>query len=634
MRLPEERQEKLIEHAGAQPVHEVFHQLADRIDPFARAEGSPPRSLVPFLKWSLRGTERQMLIALVASVSVGVSTILGFWLISWLIDSAQAFGPGFLATEWWRFAIVAVFYLIVWPATLVANAAFNSVALMPNLYALTLARINRHTLGQNLSYFDNDFAGRIAQKAQQTARAITDVVNELVNIMGNAVATVFGAAALFAFIDWRLSAIVLLWMVSYGVLINWYLPKIRARSQLRAARRAVVTGQIVDTITNIVTVKLFSHGKAEEKATERALSDYRQAGIEWAGTVVIFRAMIFTLAGLLPVLLIGLALVLWADGTATAGTIAAAGLVSTRLSNMTGWVSFAALGIFTNIGEVEDGIRTLTSPHRIIDAPDATDPTERAQGSVGFENITFAYGGSVSALDGFDLRIKPGEKVALVGQSGAGKSTAVALLLRLYDTEEGKVTLDGRDIRSLTQDGLRRQVAMVRQETAMFNRSARDNIAYGRADATDAEIEDAARRAEAHDFILKLRDHRGRTGYDAHLGERGVKLSGGQRQRIALARAILKDAPVLVLDEATSALDSEIEALIQRALERVMDGKTVIAIAHRLSTIATMDRIVVLEQGRIAEEGSHSELLSRGGLYARFWQRQSGGFIGTQEAAE
>ncbi len=325
--------------------------------------------------------------------------------------------------------------------------------------------------------------------------------------------------------------------------------------------------------------------------------------------------------------LIGTALWLWSQGTATAGDIATAGLISTRLAQMSGWVSMTAMGIFSNIGEIEDGMRTLSPAHRVTDRADARDPGT-SRGRVAFEEVRFGYGRKEAALDGLDLTLAPGEKVALVGRSGAGKTTAVSLLLRLYDVEGGRITLDGADIRDLTQDGLRSQIGMVRQETAMFNRSAMENIRYGRPGASDAEVLEAARRAHAHDFILTLRDFNGREGYAAHLGERGVKLSGGQRQRIALARVILKDAPVLVLDEATSALDSEVEAAIQDTLETVMEGKTVLAIAHRLSTIARMDRIVVLEDGHIAEEGTHASLIARGGLYANFWEHQSGGFIG------
>jgi ATP-binding cassette, subfamily B, bacterial len=348
--------------------------------------------------------------------------------------------------------------------------------------------------------------------------------------------------------------------------------------------------------------------------------------VAFGGVTARFRFWLMAVAGTLPVMLIGGALWFWSLGITSAGDIAAAGLIATRIAQMSGWVSMTAMGIFTNIGEIEDGMRTLSPPHRIIDAEAAREP-ERVRGAVTFDDVSFGYGRESAALERFTLRITPGEKVALVGRSGAGKSTAVSLLLRLYDVEGGRITLDGADIRDLTQDGLRAQIGMVRQETAMFNRSALENIRYGRPGASDEEVFEAARRAQAHDFILELRDFRGREGYDAHLGERGVKLSGGQRQRIALARVILKNAPVLVLDEATSALDSEVEAAIQDTLETVMEGKTVIAIAHRLSTIAQMDRIVVIDEGRIVEEGSHAALLRAGGLYARFWNRQSGGFI-------
>lgn len=614
------------------PIPAVYRWLADLVAPFQPAEGPPPGDLMPFMRWALRGAGRQIRLAVVASVSVGVTTVLGMYMVGWVIDAAQAAGPEFLSTRGWQFAVLALFFLIAWPASLVVNAAYNSVVLGPNLYALSLARLNQHTLGQSLSFFDDDFAGRIAQKSQQTARALTDVVLESSNLLGNAAAAGLSAAVMLAAVDLRLGLAVILWIAGYGLLIRHFLPKIRRRSQLRAARRAVVTGQIVDTITNITTVKLFAHGAAEERATEEALLGYREAGIAWAGNVVTFRMCIFTLAGVLPTILIGGTLYLWGEGVATVGDVAAAGLVSTRLATMTGWVSFAALGIFSNIGEIEDGIRTLTPPHLITDQTDAVDP-ERVQGAVRFEDVSFGYGTPGAALDRFSLDIAPGEKVALVGRSGAGKSTVMSLLLRLYDVESGRVTLDGADIRDLSQDGLRRQIAMVRQETAMFNRSARDNIRYGHSTAIEADIITAARQAAAHDFICDLEDVRGRKGYDAHLGERGVKLSGGQRQRIALARAILKDAPVLALDEATSALDSEVEAEIQAALALVMEGKTVLAIAHRLSTIAAMDRIVVLEAGRIAEMGSHRALLERGGLYARFWAHQSGGFLGA-EAAE
>ncbi len=602
--------------------------FADLIQPFRPAGGPPPRRLGAFLRWALRGAFPAILLALLVSSAVGVTEVGAAFVIGWLIDLAQARGPDGLFAETWPLLLgAAFFFLLVRPGLMGLGAALNALTLTPNLYPLVLSRVNRHTLGQSLAFFDDDFAGRIAQKQQQTSRAITEVVSESVNIMGLAVSTVVGAAVLVGAMNLWLALVLLVWVGGYAFLIRHFMPKVRARSKARAAARAGVTGQVVDTITNIATVKLFSHGRHEDEATLAALDRYRSASVAFGGVSARFRFWLMALAGVLPVALVGGALFFWSRGAASAGDIAAAGLVATRIAQMSGWVSMTAMGIFTNIGEIEDGMRTLSPPHRITDAPDAAEPAA-PKGAVAFEDVSFGYGRKDPALRHFTLRIRPGEKVALVGRSGAGKSTAVSLLLRLYDVEGGRITLDGTDIRDLTQDGLRAQIGMVRQETAMFNRSAMENIRYGRPGATDEEVFAAARRAQAHDFILTLQDIHGRKGYEAHLGERGVKLSGGQRQRIALARVILKDAPVLVLDEATSALDSEVEAAIQDTLETVTEGKTVIAIAHRLSTIAAMDRIVVLDEGRIVEEGSHAELLRRGGLYARLWERQSGGFLG------
>jgi ATP-binding cassette subfamily B protein len=362
---------------------------------------------------------------------------------------------------------------------------------------------------------------------------------------------------------------------------------------------------------------------------------FRDRSLEFGVISTWFRYALMTLAGVLPVLLIGGTLLLWQQGGATTGGIAAAGAIAMRIAQMSGWVSFTLISIYTSVGEVEDGMRTLAVPQTLADAPDAVE-LPRITGRIDFENASFAYGRRRGGVQDVTLSIAAGEKLGIVGASGAGKSSLVSLLLRLYDTETGHILIEGQDVRQITQESLRRQIGMVTQETAMFNRSARDNILYGRPDATEAELIAAAKAAEAHDFILQMVDHNGRKGYDAFLGERGVKLSGGQRQRIALARAFLKDAPILVLDEATSALDSEVEASIQAALGRVMQGKTVLAIAHRLSTISAMDRIIVMDDGRIVEEGTHEDLLASGSLYARYWNRQSGGFIGVdeKEAAE
>ncbi|MDP5359909.1 MAG: ABC transporter ATP-binding protein/permease, partial [Paracoccaceae bacterium] len=397
------------------------------------------------------------------------------------------------------------------------------------------------------------------------------------------------ALGLMASVDPRLLGVFVVWGVLYGIALWWFIPQVQHRSAVRAGARTQVTGQIVDALSNIATVKLFAHDAHEDRAAIDAMENYWGNAVSYGWLSAWFRFWLMALGGLLPIILVGITLYFWTTGAATAGNIAAAGAISLRLSQMTGWVSFTLMGMYANVGEVEDAMNTLSPAHTLTDAPNAKELTAQ-QGEIALTDVAFSYGGGPGGLNGVSLMVKPGEKLGLVGASGAGKSTLVALLLRLYDTEAGTVKIDGVDIRDVTQESLRRQIAMVTQETAMFNRSARDNIRYGKPDATQAEIEDAARQAEAHDFIVTLKDHKGRAGYEAHLGERGVKLSGGQRQRIAIARAILKDAPILVLDEATSALDSEVEASIQHALESIMDGKTVIAIAHRLSTLAQMDR--------------------------------------------
>ncbi|WP_212522887.1 ABC transporter ATP-binding protein [Actibacterium sp. MT2.3-13A] len=606
----------------------------DWIDAFRPADGPPPRRLGAFFGWCLSGAWPMLGLAAATSALGGSAEVLTALLLGAVIDTALAAGPQQLFSQHWPLLLgFAAFFLIARPILFGLSAAANALVVQPNVMPLVLSRLHRWTMGQAVTFFDDDFAGRIAQKQMQTARAVTEVTAETINVVAFALASLVGSALLLTAIDGRMALALVVWLAGYMALIRWFLPRVRLRAARRAGARAMVSGQVVDTITNIKTVKLFAHAAHEDRAALGAMEGFRQTALSFGALASAFRLALMAMAGILPVVLIGGTLWLWSLGQASAGDIAAAGSIAIRIAQMTGWVSFALMGLYASVGEVEDGMRTLSVPHALPDSPGAAD-LSRGAGEIVFDGVSFAYGRRTGGIEGITLTVKPGEKLGIVGASGAGKSTLVALLLRLYDSEKGRILVDGQDVRDVTQESLRRQIAMVTQETAMFNRSARDNILYGRPGASEAEIVEAAKRAEAHEFILGLRDHMGRTGYDAYLGERGVKLSGGQRQRIALARAFLKDAPILVLDEATSALDSEVEAAIQAALHRVMEGKTVLAIAHRLSTLSEMDRIVVLDSGRIVEQGTHDALLERDGLYARYWRRQSGGFLKADEAAE
>ncbi|MGR3761236.1 ABC transporter ATP-binding protein [Roseobacteraceae bacterium NS-SX3] len=607
-------------------------KLGNLIDAFQAAEGPPPQALGAFLRWCLSGAWPMLGLAALFSALAGGMEAGTAYILGLVIDTAITSGPGqFFAPG--NLAVIAgalAFFLLLRPVLFGLSAASNSIIVGPNVNPLVLSRLNRWTLGQSVRFFDEDFAGRIAQKQMQTANAVTSVATEVINVVAFALASLAGALALLGAIDLRITALFAAWLILYFALIRWFLPRIRKRSGARAGARANVTGQVVDTITNIKTVKLFAHADHEEESAQDAMVTFREKALKFGYLAASFRFCLMCLAGLLPVLLIGSALFLWRSGAASEGDIVAAGAVSIRIAQMTGWVSFTLMAIYSNVGEIENGMKTLSVRDRVEDSPGAG-TLQVTGGGIVFDGVGFAYGRDVGGVQSIDLTIAPGEKVGIVGASGAGKSTLVSLLLRLYDGEQGRILIDGQDIAGVTQDSLRRQIGMVTQETAMFNRTARENILYGRPDATEEELIAAARKAEAHEFIQNLEDGQGRRGYDAYLGERGVKLSGGQRQRVALARAILKDAPILVLDEATSALDSEVEASIQAALHRVMEGKTVLAIAHRLSTLSEMDRIVVMDDGQIAEMGTHDELLASGGLYAQFWAHQSGGFICTDD---
>lgn len=492
---------------------------------------------------------------------------------------------------------------------------------------------HRMMLGQSLSFYSDEFAGRITTKVMQTALAVREVLFttiEVVIAIGVYFITLLALAGSF---DRRLMVPIVAWLVLYGLSCWYFVPRLGRVGKAQADARALMTGRITDAYTNISTVKLFSHTQREAGFARQAMTEFMTTGYQQMRLVSGFEIVNHALVVMLIVGASGYAVFLFSQGQVGAGAVAAVTAMTLRVSGMSHWIMWEMASLFENIGTIQDGIGTLTRPRQVLDAPDAR-PLEVPRGEVRFERVRFGYGKPQAVIDDFQLVVRPGEKVGLIGRSGAGKSTLVNLLLRFYDLEGGRILVDGQDIAGVTQDSLRASVGMVTQDTSLLHRSVRDNIVYGRPGASEAEMVQAARRAQAHEFIQKLTDPQSRTGYDAHVGERGVKLSGGQRQRIAIARVMLKDAPILLLDEATSALDSEVEAAIQTSLTELMQGKTVIAIAHRLSTIAALDRLVVMDQGRIVEQGTHRELLAQGGLYAGLWAHQSGGFLGEESEEE
>ncbi|MGD8177125.1 ABC transporter ATP-binding protein [Marinimicrobium sp. ARAG 43.8] len=609
----------------------MFAFFESLLKPFPPEEPQqPPATLLAFCRHYTKGATPFLLTMAVLAAGIAVMEVALFRFLGLVVDWLGHFNPADLwAERGTELLLMGVVVLVLIPVTVFLHSTLIHQTLLGNYPMIIRWQAHRYLLGQSVGFFQDEFAGRIATKVMQTALAVRETVMKLLDITVYVLVYFTSMLALLGSLDWRLMLPLAVWFIAYAGLLRFFLPRLSAVATRQANARADMTGRIVDTYTNIATVKLFSHSRRE--------SDYARNGMErFLNTVhpqmrlaTLLNSGVWTINALLIFSSAALSIWLWGAGALSVGAIAAAMGLILRLNGMSQWIMWEVSSLFENIGTAKDGINTLSNPRAVSDQPDAQ-PLAIQCGDIEFDRVTFKYNDAETVLDNFSLHIKAGEKIGLVGRSGAGKSTLVNLLLRFYDIHGGEIRVDGQNISAVQQETLRAHVGMITQDTALLHRSVRDNLMYGKPGATEEEMIEAARQAEAHDFILGLSDAEGRTGYDAHVGERGVKLSGGQRQRIAIARVLLKNAPILIMDEATSALDSEVESVIQSNLSRLMEGKTVIAIAHRLSTIAAMDRLIVLDQGEIVEQGTHSELITHKGLYAQLWSHQSGGFLGEE----
>jgi ATP-binding cassette subfamily B multidrug efflux pump len=591
--------------------------------------GAPPAGLLAFYWHFVRQTKGWYAAMFAASLAVAaLDTVIPLFigrLVS-LMEASDRMAA--LQVQWPLLAGMVALVLVVRPLVLLADIAIRHMILIPGATCLIRWQSHWHVIRQSWPFFQNDFAGRIANRVMQTAHALRDSV--MASIRAVWYIGAYGAIALtlMAVADWRLGLPTAAWFLGYVTLLWLFVPRMRDLSRMSSEARSLVMARVVDSYTNVLTVKLFARMADEDGYVRESIDEHGAAMRRHMRVMTRFHFLLTAMNASLLVSTAAIGIWLWAQGAVGAGIVAAALPLAWQLSNVAGWVSWEVTAIFENVGVVQEGMQSIAVPHSGVDRPGAR-PLEVSRGEIRFENVSFGYGrtDAPAVLDRLSLEVKPGERVGLVGRSGAGKSTLVNLLLRFYEAESGRILVDEQDIAHVTQESLRAAVGMVTQDTSLLHRSIAANIRYGRPHASDADLVAAAKKAQAHDFVVGLRDWKGNTGYAAHVGERGVKLSGGQRQRIALARVILKDAPILVLDEATSALDSEVELAIQEQLLGLMEGKTVIAIAHRLSTIARMDRLVVLERGRIVESGTHEALLRLGGHYEKLWRHQSGGFL-------
>jgi len=609
----------------------VFRRFEKLVETYPDAKPvTPPRSFFAFLWQCTAGLRPYIFTMTLCTAIIAAFEALLFAMLGQLVDWLATTEPSQLWATHRQQLLLLAGVLAASPLVVWVFALLKYQVLFANFPMRLRWNFHRLMLGQSMTFYQDEFAGRVATKVMQTALAVRDAWLTATDILAFIIIYFVTMLAIVGTFDLRLLLPFGGWLLLYSAALVYFVPRLGKVAAEQADARSLMTGRVTDAYTNIATVKLFSHASREAGFARASMQEFMHTAYAQGRLVSGFEIANHVLSMLLIAATAGVALWLWIQGEVGVGAVAAASAMALRLNGIAHWIMWEVASLFEHVGTVEDGMRTLSRAHAVVDEP-AAQPLRVTRGEVRFEHVTFAYGGDRAVIDDLNLHIRPGEKIGLVGRSGAGKSTVVNLLLRFYDVERGAIRIDGQDIAHVTQDSLRAQIGMVTQDTSLLHRSVRDNVVYGRPDADDGAMIAAAKRAEAHEFIERLVDAKGRHGYDAHVGERGVKLSGGQRQRIAIARVMLKDAPILLLDEATSALDSEVENAIQQSLYRLMEGKTVVAIAHRLSTIAAMDRLIVMDKGRIVEQGNHRELLAQGGLYARLWAHQSGGFLGEDD---